>query len=167
MVIKRCPKCGAGFKADILLCPGCGCGLIAGEDYAKAYIAQDAKPRPQPPDIPLFTFNPFGNGIETGAYKNLGLVSAYMALGVGPLTKVFSGWSNDFGVESKAYNEKMTAATDACILKMKTAAHEMGADTVIGVHTTFTELTAGHGQILVCMIGTAVKKAVDLEQRDH
>ena len=155
MNIKRCPKCGVGFKAGVSACPSCSCDLISEEDYKPAI---EKRLQSANRAVQLFTFNPYGNGLETGAYENLGLVSAYMALGTGPISQLLSSWTDFFGEESKTYNEKMTSATDACIFRIKKMAHEMEADSVIGVQTTFTELTAAHGQILVCMIGTAVKK---------
>ena len=146
---KTCSQCGVQVPMGMFFCHKCRNDKFNTVEGLKIGA----------PNVQLFTFNPFGNGLETGAYENLGVVSAYMGLGVGPLTAIFSAWSNDFGVESKKYNEKMATATDACMLKIKNIAHELGADAVVGMQTTFTELTAGHGQILVCMIGTAVKKA--------
>lgn len=151
MVKVYCPTCGKAYSPDSYYCKNPECASNAGRSATA------------PPPVQLFTFNPYGTGLETGAYKNLGLVSAYMALGTGPISMLLSSWTDFFGEESKVYNEKMTSATNACIARIKNLAHEMGADAVIGVQTTFTELTAGHGQIMVCMIGTAVKKTGEAE----
>jgi len=148
MSLYICQNCGSILPPGATSCTDPNCG------------------KEEKPTVQLFTFNPYGNGLETGAYENLGLVSAYMALGTGPASKFLSSLTDFFGSESKAYNEKMTEATDACIWSLKTNAYKMGADAVIGVHTTFTELTAAHGQILVCMIGTAVKKNYDMELKE-
>lgn len=107
----------------------------------------------EPPQLPIYTINPY----PYGSYEFIGLVSAYVALGTGLVSGLLSSVSDFFGQESGAYNEKMTQATAACIIKLRRSALDMGANAVIGLQTTFTELTAGHGQIMVAMIGTAVK----------
>lgn len=107
------------------------------------------------PDIPIYTFNPF----PQPDYINLGMVTAHVALGTGMITSIVSSFNDLFGQESNIYDKKMSQATQACLDKLKINAAETGADCVIGVHVTHTELTAGHGMIMVCMAGTAIKKA--------
>lgn len=115
----------------------------------------DKKPRApaQVPDIPVYTFNPF----PRPEYANLGMVTAHVALGTGPIAAIFSSISDFFGAESDIYDDKMRQATQACLDKLKINAAGMGATAVIGVHVTYNELTAGHGMIMVCMAGTAVR----------
>jgi uncharacterized protein YbjQ (UPF0145 family) len=52
----------------------------------------------------------------------------------------------------------MIEAETACLTKLKINAAEMEANAVIGVQTTYTELTLAHGILLVCMSGTAIRK---------
>jgi uncharacterized protein YbjQ (UPF0145 family) len=52
----------------------------------------------------------------------------------------------------------MVEAENACTTILRKNAHTVGADAVIGIHTTYTELTSGHGMLLVCMSGTGVKR---------
>ena len=107
------------------------------------------------PDIPVFTFNPF---TQSSAYENTGLVTAHVVLGTGPFTAVVSGLTDFFGEQSEAYDKKMRQATQACLDKLKINAAAIGAESVIGVQITYTELTAGHGMIMVCMSGTGIKE---------
>lgn len=107
------------------------------------------------PDIPVFTYNPF---TESSAYKNAGLVTAHVVLGTGPFPAVVSGLTDFFGEQSEAYDKKMRQATQACLDKLKINAVAIGAESVIGVQITYTELTAGHGMIMVCMSGTGIKE---------
>lgn len=90
-------------------------------------------------------------------YKILGIASAYIALGTGPINQLLSSISDFFGEQSESYNAKMQEAEAACLQKLKRRAAEMGANAVIGLNTTYSELTHGHGMLLVCMNGTAIK----------
>lgn len=113
------------------------------------------KPKPfVVPDVPIFTYPPADNE----RFTNVGIASAHVAMGTGPISQILSSINDLFGEQSETYSKKMIEAEDACLAKLKIRAHEMGADAVIGMHTTYTELTSGHGMLLVCMTGTAVKK---------
>ncbi|MDR1084235.1 MAG: heavy metal-binding domain-containing protein [Deltaproteobacteria bacterium] len=103
--------------------------------------------------IEVFTFNPFN---EEGAYRNLGLVSGYATIGTSFLTSLVSSIDDFLGEDSKVYNDKMSEAEAACLYKLKTRAHALGATAVIALSVTFTELTLGHGMLMLGMIGTAV-----------
>jgi uncharacterized protein YbjQ (UPF0145 family) len=103
--------------------------------------------------LAVFTFNPFN---EEGAYKNLGLVSGYATIGTGLLTSVVSTLNDFLGEDSQIYNDKMSEAEGVCLHKLKTRAHSMGATAVIGLTVSFTELTSGHGMLMIGMNGTAV-----------
>ena len=104
--------------------------------------------------ISLATFNPY----PQKDYENLGVVSAHIALGTGILTTLFSNATDIMGKQSQTYNKKMREAEEACTFMLKKNALAIGATEVIGLHTTYTELTMGHGQLLVCMSGTAIKR---------
>jgi uncharacterized protein YbjQ (UPF0145 family) len=90
-------------------------------------------------------------------YEIIGIVSAYIALGTGPFNQILSSVTDFFGVQSESYNAKMTEAESACITKLKMKAAKSGATAVVGVQTTFTELTHGHGILLLSMSGTAIR----------
>lgn len=105
-------------------------------------------------DIPILTVSV----IPDDSYEYIGFISAHVALGTGPFSQIFSWFSDLFGRKSETYNLKVKAAEKACLLEMRNNSSNVGADMVIGLTTTYTELTRGSGQILVCMTGTAVKK---------
>lgn len=103
--------------------------------------------------IDVYRFNP----VTCDSYINVGLVSAHVALGTGPLSQILSGVTDFFGQQSETYSNKMQEAEEACLTALKYNAYKKNASAIIGVQATYTELTKGSGQILVCMIGTAVK----------
>lgn len=105
-------------------------------------------------DIPVLTIG----YISDEAYEYVGFVSAHTALGTGPFSQIFSWFSDLFGRKSETYNVKIKAAEKACLFEVKNNASTLGADVIVGLTTTYTELTRGSGQILVCMTGTAMKK---------
>ena len=110
--------------------------------------------------IQLFTCNPFNDGFETGAYENLGVVSAAETF--------FPGFTDQkASVVSSNLSNKLTDATNACAYKIKNIAHQLGADAVIGLQTqtASTQIKIAPGvlshPVLVNFIGTAVKKKVE------
>lgn len=105
--------------------------------------------------IPVSTINLY----EKSEYSFVGPVSAHVALGTGPISQLLSSVTDFFGEQSETYNKKMEEAEAACLLKLKQKANAMGANAIVGLQTTYTELTHGHGMLLVSMIGTAIKKA--------
>jgi len=176
---KLCKKCGKTFGGILGLAqasdedirqyrvsgidipiPICGSCLLSFKNLAeqKREDIEQAKKQAEEIDaritnLPTYTFNPF----SAGSFQYVDMVSAYVVLGTGPVTAILSSWTDFFGSESNAYNKKMIEGTNACIYKLKQAAYNLDANAIIGLQTTFTELTAGHGQIMVAMIGTAVK----------
>jgi uncharacterized protein YbjQ (UPF0145 family) len=144
------------------LCVSCFSRYLAqaearyGEDFD---YAEDPPPeflndlRFQIEKIGVFTFNPYN---EEGAYKNLGLVSGYATVGTGLLTAAVSAVNDFLGEDSQIYNDKMKEAEALCLHKLKARAHALGATAVIALSVSFTELTSGHGMLMIGMIGTAV-----------
>jgi uncharacterized protein YbjQ (UPF0145 family) len=127
-----------------------GDGFVYEEDPSPEFLRQL---QTQIDKIAVFTFNPYN---EEGAYRNLGLVSGYATLGTGFLTSVVSSINDFLGEDSQIYNDKMKQAEAICQGKLKSRAHALGATAVIGLSVTFTELTVGHGMLMIGMIGTAV-----------
>ena len=78
--------------------------------------------------VELFTFNPY----LPDTYKNLGLLTAYAAIGTGLFTEFLSSFTDLVGAESKTYNKKMNEATDICISRIRNSALEIEADAIIG-----------------------------------
>lgn len=90
-------------------------------------------------------------------YKVLGVATAHVALGTGPISQLFSSVTDFFGSESNAYNQKIQEAETACMQKLRQRAIEMKANAVVGLAISYTELTRGHGMLMVNMSGTAIK----------
>jgi uncharacterized protein YbjQ (UPF0145 family) len=144
------------------LCVGCFSDFLgkAEERYGSDFVYEEnpsheffQKLQTQINKIEVFTFNPFN---EEGAYRDLGLVSGYATVGTGLLTDLVSTFNDFMGEDSKIYNDKMSQAESACLRKLKTKAHSLGATAVIALSVSFTELTSGHGMLMIGMIGTAV-----------
>lgn len=104
--------------------------------------------------MPLFTVNPYSEG----SYTSLGIVSAHIAMGTGLVNQALSSITDLFGTTSGSYGQKLRDSENACLLELQMQACERGATEIIGIQTTYTELTAGHGILLVAMIGTAIKR---------
>ena len=88
--------------------------------------------------------------IEGREYAHIGIVSAHVA-------EIFSNAIGLVFVHPEPYSEKMREVESTCLEKLQERAHIMGADAVLGTQTAYTDLSAGHGMLLVCMTGTAVK----------
>lgn len=82
-------------------------------------------------------------------YVDLGLITTQVALGTGPLSTIFSSVTDLFGKESKAYKEKFDLAVAKCQMDLREMAVTKGASHICGAHITYTELTSGHGMLLI------------------
>ncbi len=89
-------------------------------------------------------------------FINKGIVSTQAAIGTGPIMTITSAFADAFGEESNAYGEKIRIGFGLCETRLKLRAIEAGGNSVAGLQVTYTELTSGHGMILVCMTGTAI-----------
>lgn len=153
--MKICNDKNIPFEAPICInCIRNKIAFVAGEEARLVQEQKNAEEQARLARVKLYTFNPFA----PDTYENLGLLTVYMSMGTGLVTEFLSQFTDLVGAESKTYNKKLSFATDICIARLVDDAIDLEADAVIGIQTTFTELTAGQGQILVCMIGTAVKK---------
>ena len=102
--------------------------------------------------IRISTYPP-GEGDD---YEYRALITSQSAIGTGPINQLVSSWTDFFGMESEAYCVKLRQGEDSCIKKLQQQAIEHNANAVAGVQITYTELTRGHGMVLVCMAGTAI-----------
>lgn len=73
----------------------------------------------------------------------VGIVSGHSVIGTGPLSTFASAFTDFFGEESLAYQQKIRDAESKAILMAKMQAVEMGASL--------------HGMIMVTCVGTAIK----------
>lgn len=169
----NCAKCGekvggftgltTPFSGDVEKCeqmgievpkPICaGCFSTFSKQAEKELAVRQETERAQIEKLPISTTDFLANS----QYASIGIVSSHIAIGTGAVSEILSAWTDFFGQQSETYNKKMQEAEQACLIKLKQAAISRGADAVLGVQTTYTELTSGHGMLLVCMTGTAVK----------
>ncbi len=87
--------------------------------------------------------------------KNLGIVkgNTIRARHIG--RDVMAGFKNIVGGEIKSYTELLTVARDEAFNRMINNAIEVGADAVVGIHFTTSQVMQGAAEILA--YGTAVK----------
>lgn len=133
--------------------------LYTALETAKKSIGESHIERPElGRNIQISTLHP-----DKPGYENLGLVTTQIAMGTGPISTVLSSITDLFGAESKAYKEKFTLALEMCMSDIRTRAARLGASAIYGAHITYTELTSGHGMLLICLTGTAVRWSSDNE----
>jgi uncharacterized protein YbjQ (UPF0145 family) len=106
--------------------------------------------------VQLFTGAPFEG---QGPLVNLGLVTAHAVIGTGPLATLASALSDVAGKHSKVYAEKLEEAESLCLAQIRAKADQLGALLVANIQASYSELTHGHGMLLVTMVGTAAKPA--------
>jgi len=87
--------------------------------------------------------------------KNLGLVlgNTIRAKHIGK--DILAGLRSIVGGEIKEYTEALSEARDIAIERMTKQANELGADAIIGVRFTTSQVMTGAAELLV--YGTAVK----------
>ncbi len=87
--------------------------------------------------------------------KTLGMVRGNTVRAKNAVRDFTQGIRNIFGGELKAYSELMTEAREEAIGRMVQDALRMGADAVVNVRFTTSQITQGGAEILA--YGTAVK----------
>ena len=148
----------AGIEIQEPICHKC---LVTHSDELKALAEQrDLAIQEVRKNMVVCTINPY----PPNTYEILGIISGHVALGTGPISELLSSWTDFFGAQSETYNAKMREAEAACLQKLTDSALEMGANAVVGINTTYAELTRGHGMLLVCMNGTAIKRLPKLDR---
>lgn len=94
-------------------------------------------------------------GRRVAAY--LGLVTGEAILGVNIFRDLFSGIRDIIGGRAGGYQKALREAREAAIADMTEAAHELGADAVLGVDLDYEVLGEKNGMLMVSVNGTAVK----------
>ena len=84
-------------------------------------------------------------------------MSGHSVIGTGPLSSLASAFTDLFGEESLAYQQKIRDAEDKAMLMAKIQAMEKGASLISGMSVSVSEATSGHGMIMVTCVGTAIK----------
>ena len=100
----------------------------------------------------IITTTDYISGTE---YQTIGLVSGSTVQTVNALRDIGAGFKTLVGGELKKYNEMMGAARDLAIQRMIEQASKFGADAIVGVRFSSSEIMQGAAEVMV--YGTAVK----------
>jgi uncharacterized protein YbjQ (UPF0145 family) len=87
----------------------------------------------------------------------LGIVSADVAFGAGPLKDIAVGLSNAFGGRSDTMSTLMCDSRSTALQELRLEAAKLGATAPVGVGFTVTSIGQGGTMTLVSATGTAVK----------
>jgi len=88
--------------------------------------------------------------------KPLGLVTGQSVTGTGVFSEFASSWTDFFGSQSKAYNQKIAGGESICQTQLRLKCFEMGGNAVLAVDIDYAEVGGDKGMLMVCMTGTAV-----------
>lgn len=89
--------------------------------------------------------------------ERMGIVTAEVAYGMNVFKDLFSSVRNIVGGRSEAVKKTMQDSRDTVLYELKKAAHERGANAVVGVNLSYTQIgDSGWSMVLVVATGTAV-----------
>jgi uncharacterized protein YbjQ (UPF0145 family) len=135
-------------------CEKCGLSLLNKARYEAREQAQqlDATLHKNIHHIPLLSLqNP-----EGWRAKPLGLVTGQSVTGTGVFSEFASAWTDLFGAQSKAYNQKIAGGEKLCQTQLRLKCLEMGGNAVLWVDIDYAEVGGDKGMLIVCMTGTAM-----------
>lgn len=87
----------------------------------------------------------------------LGLVNGEVISGVNFLKDIAAGLTNIFGGRSGSYENELIEARTKALEEMERAAHQLGADAIIGVDFDYEVLGSEGSMLMVVVSGTAVR----------
>ena len=93
---------------------------------------------------------------KPNSIADLGLVSGYSVIGTGPISGIFSSFTDFFGVQSMIYIKKIKEAEEYALKILKMSAIARGGNSVFSCKIQVTEASTGHGMIMFSANGTAV-----------
>lgn len=96
--------------------------------------------------------------IEGRKIKNhLKPVTAHIVAGTNLFSDIFASFSDVFGGRSASYQKQLTSLYNEAIYKIKLAAHELGANCVVGLSIDMDEISGKNkSMFMLTAIGTAV-----------
>lgn len=100
----------------------------------------------------ILTTTDYISGME---YQTIGLVSGSTVQTVNAFRDIGAGFKTLVGGELKKYNEMMGAARDLAMQRMMEQAAKYGADAIVGIRFSSSEIMQGAAEVMV--YGTAVK----------
>lgn len=119
-------------------CEKCGPSLLNKARYEAREQAQqlDATLHKNIHHIPLLSLhNP-----EGWQAKPLGLVTGQSVTGTGVFSEFASAWTDLFGAQSKAYNQKFAGGEKLCQTQLRLKCLEMGGNAVLAVDIDYAEV---------------------------
>ncbi|ASZ13864.1 heavy metal-binding domain-containing protein [Chitinophaga pendula] len=144
-----------GSRRSAGYCKKCGTDLSHDAMAKLREIFSDAQSevRKNISNIPIVTtHSPFG-----WQYRILGMASGQSTTGTGLFSEFTASWTDLFGMQSSAYNEKIANGESLCASQLRSKAVAMGGNAIIAADIDYSELGAGKGMIMVCMSGTVVR----------
>ena len=90
-------------------------------------------------------------------YTTLEIVSGQSVSGTGFIAEIASSWTDFFGMQSGAFNEKLKEGENICKAQIRMQTLNLGGNAIIGTDIDYSEAGAGKGMLMVCMAGTAIK----------
>lgn len=162
MTLIKCPECGILLTQQMIdanMCWECGAILdksLLDEDALKEISRQTEETI----SIDISQINAHklttGNNFEGYRIINyIGLVSGEIVIGTGFLTDFKAGIADFFGVESKAYSDKLKDAKKAAVYEMIMESIKSGGNAIIGI--TYEYVTFSGNMIGISVNGTSVK----------
>ena len=107
-----------------------------------------------PKDI-LVTTTSSVDGLEVKQY--LKPISAHIVAGTNLFSDFFASFSDVFGGRSQTYQKQLTSLYNEAIERLRTAAYEIGANCIIGLHVDLDEISGkGKSMFMLTAMGTAV-----------
>ncbi|MBS0646407.1 MAG: YbjQ family protein [Verrucomicrobia bacterium] len=115
-----------------------------------------------PKDI-LVTTTSSIDGLKVKQY--LKPISAHIVAGTNLFSDFFASFSDVFGGRSQTYQKQLTSLYNEAIERLRTAAYEIGANCIIGLHVDMDEISGkGKSMFMLTAMGTAV--IIDDSNRD-
>jgi uncharacterized protein YbjQ (UPF0145 family) len=76
--------------------------------------------------------------------------------GTGVFAEFTSSWTDFFGAQSNAYNQKIAAGEMICQTQLRLKCVELGGNAILAIDIDYAEVGGLKGMLMVCMTGTAV-----------
>jgi uncharacterized protein YbjQ (UPF0145 family) len=89
-------------------------------------------------------------------FRPITLVSGQSVTGTGVFSEFASSWTDLFGAQSNAYNQKIANGELLCRTQLRMKCIELGGNAVLATDIDYAEVGGDKGMLMVCMAGTAV-----------
>jgi uncharacterized protein YbjQ (UPF0145 family) len=84
-------------------------------------------------------------------------VTAHVVTGINMFNDMFAGWTDIFGGRSGTYQRQLTSIYNEAVNRVKYAAHQIGANCILGLTIDIDEISGGNkSMLMITATGTAV-----------